>query len=415
VSSHQLRDLSNQEFDPYVDEDQAFGSILNPWPVMAELRARSPVSNGEYRTFFGAPADPSLKDFKHYTVWGYDEVNSVLSNPRMFSSAIAHRISVEPAFGRILVVMDPPEHSRLRPFLQQVFSPRRVKQWTEQVIRPQIHALIDRFAPNGQAELVSQFTQRYPFEAVYQLLGLPHEDLELFQKLAVTQTFALSEFVQEAKEAGNSLAEYLIALSHERREHPGEDLISLVATAEIEGERLDQDVVVGFLRHILNAAADTSYRTTGSLLVALLSDSALLGAIREDRSLVPLAIEETLRWEGPVVSNFRTLTGDYELAGVPMKAGAVVHAVQGAANRDPRKFDRPDEFNVTRSRLHRHLGFGAGPHSCLGMQLAREQIREAINALVDRLPELQRDPNYPAPVIKGFNFRKPTELRVKFN
>jgi cytochrome P450 len=342
-------------------------------------------------------------------------VNAVLSNASSFSSAIAHRIAVEPAFGRILVVMDPPEHTRLRQFLQQVFSVRRVREWTETVIRPTIHRLIDQFAEAGQAELVEQFTRKYPFEAIYTLLGLPRADLDLFHKLAVTQTFALSEYVAEATEAGSNLAEYLQNLLAERRVCPGEDLVSLLAQTEIDGERLDDEIVVGFLRHILNAAADTSYRTTGSLLVALLGAPALLESIRQDRALIPLAVEEALRWEGPVVSNFRTLTKDVVMGDVRMEGGAIVHAVQGSANRDATRFADPDKFDIHRSRRYRHLGFGGGPHTCLGMQLARAQIREAVAALLDRLPGLRTDPSAPLAVIKGFQFRRPHEVRVVFS
>ena len=410
-----MKDLTNEAFDPHVDEDLAFGSIQDPWPIMARLRAESPISRGEYRTFFGADPDPSLAHLPHYTVWAYDEVDTVLSDPMLFSSAIAHRISVEPAFGRILVVMDPPEHTRLRKFLQSVFSPGRVRKWTDTVIRPQIHELIDGFAGHGRAELVQEFTRRYPFNAVYRLLDLPRSDLELFHKLAVTQTFALSEYVKEATEAGRNLAEYLRSLVNERRMHPADDLVSQLVLTEIDGERLDEEIVVGFLRHILNASADTSYRTTGSLLVALLGDPELFATLKKDKSLIPLAVEEALRWEGPVVSNFRTLTRDLEMAGIFMEAGAVVHAVQGSANRDPKRFDNPDRFDIHRSRQYRHMGFGGGPHTCLGMQLARSQIREAITALLDRLPCLRADPAAPPPVIKGFQFRRPSELKVLFN
>jgi cytochrome P450 len=410
-----LKDLTNRAFNPYIDEDLAFGSVADPWPTMAKLREKSPVSQGEYRTYFGADPDPSLAHFKHYTVWSYDEVGAVLADPTAFSSAIAHRIAVEPAFGRILVVMDPPEHTRLRVFLQHVFSVRRVKEWTETVIRPAINRLIDQFAPVGRAELVEQFTRRYPFDAVYTLLGLPDADLELFHKLAVTQTFALSEYVAEATEAGSNLAEYLYDLLAERRASPGDDLVSLLAQTEINGERLEDEIVVGFLRHILNAAADTSYRTTGSLLVALLSDPPLLDSIRQDRTLIPLAVEEALRWEGPVVSNFRTLTKDVVMKDVRMEGGAIVHAVQGSANRDAAHFADPDRFDIHRSRRYRHLGFGGGPHTCLGMQLARAQIREAVGALLDRLPGLRADPAAPLAVIKGFQFRRPHELKVVFS
>ena len=415
MTAHRLRDLSDSSFNPFMDEDIAFGSIEDPWPIMADLRRRSPVMPGEYRTFFGAQADPALAHLPHYTVWDYEHADEVLSDPLLYSSAGAHRINVEPAFGRILVVMDPPEHTRYRRFLQAAFTPRRVRDWMETVIRPLIHELIDAFADKGSAELVEQFTLRYPFEAVYRLLDLPKADVDLFLKLAVTQTFAITPYAREAKEAGQNLAVYLQDLLTERRAKPGDDLVSQLVSIEVDGEKLEDEIIVAFLRHVLNASADTSYRTSGSLLVAMLSQPELYAKLSADHTQVPIAIEEALRWEGPVLNNFRTLTRDHTLGGVAMEAGAVVHVIQGSANRDETRFEHPDRFDLHRSRKNRHLGFGGGPHQCVGVHLARAQIREAIVALIERLPNLRADPAAPPPVIRGFMFRKPPELRVVFD
>jgi cytochrome P450 len=410
-----LRDLADQSFNPFMDEGLAFGETEDPWPLMADQRASTPVAKGEYRTFFGGGQDPALAHLPHYTAWTYAAADAIFSDPALYSSAIAHKINVEPAFGRILVVMDPPEHTRYRRFLQAVFSPRRVREWTDGVIRPLVHALIDGFAANSEAELVARFTQRYPFDAVYRLLDLPADDLALFHKLAVTQTFAITPYAAQAREAGGHLADYFQGLIDARRQSPGDDLISQLVLTEVDGERLEDEIVVSFLRHILNASADTSYRTTGSLLVALLRDPALLAEITADRALVPLAIEEALRWEGPVLNNFRTATRDHVLGGVAIEAGAVVHVIQGSANRDETCFEHPDRFDIRRSRRTSHLGFGGGPHQCVGMSLARAQIREAVNALLDRLPGLHADPAALPPTIRGYMFRKPPELRVRFN
>ena len=410
-----LKDLADPAFDPHIADDVAFGAIEDPWPIMADYRRTSPVCEGEYRTFFGGGGDPTLADLKHYTVWGYDEVDAVLADPGLYSSAIAHKRNAEKAFGRILVVMDPPDHTRYRKFLQSAFSPKPVRQWTENLIRPVVNELIDAFADTGSAELVEQFTYRYPFEAVFRLLDLPPSDVDVFHKLAVVQTLSIANFVTEGAEAGNNLADYFRCLIRERMKAPGEDMVSQLIATEVDGERLDEEILVAFLRHILNAAGDTTYRTTGSLLTALLSEPDLLGAIRRDRDLIPLAIEEVLRWEGPVVTNFRTLTSDHELRGVKMEGGSVIHIVQGSANRDEAKFDDPDRFDIHRSRKYRHFGFGGGIHLCVGTHLARLQLKEAINALLDRLPNLRLDPNAPPPRIKGFNFRAPDRLPVLFD
>jgi cytochrome P450 len=231
----------------------------------------------------------------------------------------------------------------------------------------------------------------------------------------VSQTFAIASFVEDAQEAGENLADYFRCLIAERRKAPGDDMVSQLIATEVDGETLDEEILVAFLRHILNASGDTTYRTTGSMLTALLSDPALLATIRQDRELIPLAIEETLRWEGPVVANFRYLTREIEMAGVKMEAGSVVHAVHGSANRDETHFPDPDKFDIYRSRKYRHFAFGGGPHLCVGMHLARLQIREAVSALIDRLPNLRLDPDLPPPTIRGFHFRTPDALNVLFD
>ena len=409
-----LHDISNTAFSPFMADEEVFGAIENPWPIMAEYRRTAPVSSGSYSAAFGAPSDPAAAGRSQYTAWTYDTVREVLDDPVLFSSTIIHKLGVEKAFGRILIVMDPPEHGQARRFLQQAFSPGSVRQWNDSVIRPVINELIDAFADRGSSELVSEFTRRFPFDIVCRLLDLPPEDVELFQKLAVTQTFAITPYVEEAMEAGGNLAEYFRCLVDQRRRNPGTDLISQLIATEIDGEVLDEDVLIAFLRHILNAGADTSFRTTGCLLVALLSDPAALAELRAERNLVSIAIEEALRWEGPVASNFRTLTRDHTLGRVELEAGAVIYVAQGSANRDEAYFTDPDRFDLHRPRNVRHFGFGGGPHLCVGMHLARLQIREAITALLDRLPQLRLDPGFAPPVIKGFHFRAPPELRVHF-
>jgi len=409
-----LHDISNTAFSPFMADEEVFGAIENPWPIMAEHRRAAPVSPGSYSAAFGAPSDPAAAGRPQYTAWTYDTVREVLDDPVLFSSTIIHKLGVEKAFGRILIVMDPPEHGQARRFLQQAFSPGAARQWNDRVIRPVINELIDAFADRGSAELVSEFTRRFPFDIVCRLLDLPPKDVDLFQKLAVTQTFAITPYVDEAMEAGGNLAEYFRCLVDQRRRNPGTDLISQLIATEIDGEVLEEEVLIAFLRHILNAGADTSFRTTGCLLVALLSDPSALAELSADRNMVSIAIEEALRWEGPVASNFRTLTRDHTLGGVELAAGTVIYVAQGSANRDETYFSDPDRFDLHRPRNVRHFGFGGGPHICVGMHLARLQIREAIAALLDRLPGLRIDPAFAPPVIKGFHFRAPPELRVLF-
>jgi cytochrome P450 len=409
-----LRDVSNSAFNPFFAEEIAFGTVVDPWPAIAEQRHRAPVSEGAFGDIFGVAPDQATADRRKFTAWTYDTVREVLGTPEVFSSAIVHKFAVEKAFGRILLTMDPPGHSRYRRFLQGAFSPRAIKAWAETLIRPLMHELIDEFIADGSADLVSQFTRRFPFEIVFRLLNLPPGDIALFHKLAVTQTFVTTLYAEEAREAGERLAEYFQALLDERRQSPGEDLLSQLAFTEMDGEYLEDEILVAFMRHILNASADTSYRTTGCLLVALLNEPELLGSLRNDPAKVAPAIEEALRWEGPVMTNFRTVARDHTMAGVHMPAGSVIHVAQGSANHDETYFEDPERFNPARPNASRHMGFGSGPHVCVGMHLARLQIREAVAVLLERLPDLRLDPAYPAPVIRGFLFRHPPELRVTF-
>jgi cytochrome P450 len=200
----------------------------------------------------------------------------------------------------------------------------------------------------------------------------------------------------------------------ERRSAPGDDLISELVQAEVDGTKLTDEEIYSFLRLLLPAGVETTYRATGNLLFALLNNKEQFDALYDDRSLYAQAFEESLRWEGPVTVILRRATRDTELAGVPIAAGADVALLLGAANRDHRKFDDPDHFDMFRA-VRQHVGFGFGVHVCLGMHLARMESRVAINTLFDRLGRFTLDPDAPAPHIEGMAFRSPLSLPVVFD
>ncbi len=170
----------------------------------------------------------------------------------------------------------------------------------------------------------------------------------------------------------------------ERRAKPGDDLISDLVRAEVDGERLSDEDIFSFLRLLLPAGVETTYRASGSLLFALLNDRAQLDALYADRALFAQAFEEVVRWEPPVTVILRRVMQDTVLAGVSIEKGADVALMIGAANRDERKYDEPDRYDMFRSQ-RQHVGFGFGVHVCLGMHLARMESRIAINTLFDRL------------------------------
>ena len=183
---------------------------------------------------------------------------------------------------------------------------------------------------------------------------------------------------------------------------------------EVEGRRLDDEEIFSFLRLLLPAGVETTYRASGNLLYGLLTNPDQLQAVRKDRSLLPAAFEETIRWEPPVTVILRRATVDTELAGVPVAEGSDVGLLLGSANRDERKYENPDSFDVFRES-RQSLGFGFGVHVCLGMHLARMETRVAVNALLDRMPDLQLAPQPGQDLhIKGMAFRSPIALPVAF-
>ena len=181
----------------------------------------------------------------------------------------------------------------------------------------------------------------------------------------------------------------------------------------MEGSKLTDEEIYSFLRLILPAGVETTYRATGNLLLALLSDRAQFNALYNDRSLFPQAFEEALRWEPPVTVILRQATCDTELGGVALANGAEVALLLGAANRDERKYDDPDRYDMFRE-VRQHVGFGFGVHVCLGVHLARMESRVAMNTLFDRLGPFTLDPDEGPPHIEGMAFRSPLSLPVVF-
>ena len=200
----------------------------------------------------------------------------------------------------------------------------------------------------------------------------------------------------------------------ERRAKPGDDLISDLVRAEVDGEHLSDEDIYSFLRLLLPAGVETTYRASGSLLFALLNDRSQFDALYADRSLFQQAFEEVVRWEPPVTVILRRATRNTVLAGVAIHKGADVALMIGAANRDERKYAEPDRYDMFRSQ-RQHVGFGFGVHVCLGMHLARMESRIAINTLFDRLGPFTLDTEAEAPWIEGMAFRSPLSLPVVFD
>jgi cytochrome P450 len=373
----------------------------NPYPIWERIRSSEKVAElpvpGDRRSFW-------------VTTWAGAE--QVLRDAPRFSSSINYE-TVGPMMGKTILAMDGEEHRRYRDLVAKAFRPSSLARWGEELIAPTVDSLLDRIVPKGRAELVSELTHAYPVQIIAAILGVPVEDYDQFQRWAEGVNHGPTD-PSKSVPASRAMTAYLEPIVADRRAHPRGDLISELVHAEVEGHRLDDDHLYGFLRLLLPAGAETTYRALGNLLAALLTHPEAMERVRKDRELVPAAVEETLRWETSVTMVNRLATEDAEVEGVRIPAEASVLVALGSANHDPARYDRPDEWDLDRPPRP-HLAFGTGRHQCLGMHLARLELRIALNAVLDRLPGLRLDPDYPPPEPVGFAFRSPSELHVLFD
>jgi len=404
-----IRDLDDPAYDPMNVDDLLFGTHDDPYPAFHDMRARGPVHPISFRTAMGL-TDKIFAGRPAFCVVGYDEVSKVLVDPATFSNK-AYLENIGQTFGESITTMDAPEHTRWRRIFQKIFLPQYVTQWGSTIVDPVVDKLMGGFLPDGHADLVKQFTLLYPFHVIYEQLALPKADVETFHKLAIAQTDYYH--LDMASEASEKLGAYFRELIAARRAARGDDLISRLALTEVDGEYLPESVLVSFLRQLMNAAGDTTYRGTSVLLTALLENPDQLEAIRADRSLIPAAIEEALRWDGPVGMQTRLSTVDTELGGTHIPAGSLVCVIAAAANRDPATWPNPDKFDVFRAKKP-HFSFARGPHMCVGQHLARVEMARALHAVLDRLPELRLDPEKPHPQVRGAMMRVPEHIHVRF-
>jgi len=378
-------------YDPMRQFAELAGDVRDPYPMMAEIRAGSPV------------LEVSVGPRTIFTVTSHELARQVLTDNERFSSA-GYAATMGQVMGRTILEMDPPEHQRHRV--------RVLDQWRDAVIGECVSELIDGFAGDGQADLVPQLTFPFPVRVIARILGLPEADWPRFLRLS-TELIAVMRHWDRAVAAGRELRGYFADIIAERRRNLREDLVSQLIAAEVDGRRLSDEEIYPFLLLLLPAGAETTYRSSGNLLFGLLSHPDQLAAVRADRGLVPQAIEEALRWETPLLTIAREATQDLELGGVSIPAGGFVAVSLGAANRDPERYAEPDAFDVF--RLARpHMSFGDGAHRCLGMHLARMETRVLLNAVLDRLPDLRLDPAAQDPHIHGMIFRSPPNLPVLF-
>jgi cytochrome P450 len=290
--------------------------------------------------------------------------------------------------------LDPPRHDALRNLVSRAFTGRRADAM-EPRIRAIAKRLIDGFAARGEADLLAEFSRHLPSLVIGEMIGVPEDRREAFldwtEAMVETESGGTHDVVQPAT---NIYAEFSKLLA-ERRGSRREDLMSALIDAEIDGERLSEEELLGFCFTLIVAGNDTTTNLIANGLVLLAEHPDQRALLTREKAAIPNAIEEMLRCESPAQALPRRMLSDLTLRGRTIPKGAMVRLVWAAANRDEREFARADAFDVTRP-APRHLGFGVGAHFCLGARLARLEARVAFEELLARLPEyeLTGDPGW---------------------
>ncbi len=345
----------------------------------------------------------------------YDDLKAAFADDETFPSAAAYLRHSGPVMGKTIQCMGGDEHRRNRSLVSAAFRPRLMKEFVEAFLTPVAHQLVDEIAGDGRADLVESYTVRYAFTVITRLLDFPPTDFEQLKRWGD----GLIDFPWNpdfAREASREFTAYLKPIIADRRVSPGEDLLSSLATVEVEGERLSDEEIFSFLRLLFPAGADTTYRGLGSMLFALLTHRDVWQAVKDDPEIIPAVVQESLRWEGPTALLPRFAPKDVEWAGVAIPAGSDVIFGVTSANRDPAHFEHPDRFDPWRNERD-SLSFGHGLHFCLGSHLARREMEVSLRVLSERLPDLElsvSDSDSNGVGIEGTVLRGPTRLPVRF-
>ncbi|WP_040897831.1 cytochrome P450 family protein [Streptomyces auratus] len=358
--------------------------VRNPYEVYASLREQGPVHR--------------VRLPEGTVVWlvvGYDEVRAALSDPRL-SKEWRHASSAQPmqpvTMGVTMLRSNAPHHTRLRGLVARAFTARRMASLT-----PRIQELTDELltamlaVPDGRADLVDALAFPLPITVICELLGVPFLDREAFR--AWTDVLLVGAATPEAWEALVAMTGYLDDLVKKKRADPGDDLLSdLIAVSDEDGDRLSEQELLGMAQLLLIAGYETTANLISNGVLALLTHPAQLAALRADLSLIDNAVEEMLRYEGPIeTSTFRFTTEATEIAGTVIPGGGeVVLPVIADAGRDPVRFGDPGCFDIARD-ARGHVAFGHGIHFCLGAPLARMEARIAVRTLLERCPTLELD------------------------
>ena len=383
--------------------------IRNPYPYFAERRGAAGVFHGTVVDYSKTPE--SLRPKNSFAAMSFDAVNKAFRDGQVFSSRYYDN-TIGLFIGPSILAMEGKTHREHRNLVSAAFKSKALARWEPEIVRPICNALIDEFIDAGQADLVRNFTFEFPTRVIAELLGLPADDLPTFRKRAV-QLINYTVKYERAFEASAALKDYFSEQIRQRKDKPTEDIIGDLVTAEIDGEKLSDEAIYSFLRLLLPAGLETTYRSSGNLLFLLLTHPDQFDAVQADHALLASAIEEGLRFETPLTTVQRFTTEDTELEGVQIPAKSAVDLCIGSANRDENRWDHSEEFDIFRKQTP-HISFAAGEHTCLGLHLARMETRVALECLLNRVTNIRLVTD-DDPHIYGQPFRSPTALPVTFD
>lgn len=393
-----------------IDSDGPTASDLahDPYAFFAHKRRTEPVWRGTIMDKAMAP--PELVADEEWTLFDFDSVFTAFRDGEVFASEI-YDTTINLVLGPTILSMRGRQHHDHRSLVAKAFRQSALEYWEPALIDPICDQLVDEIKDDGSADLVEALTFEFPTRITAALLGLPQQDLALFRRLSL-DLISITEDIEAGLNASVELGAYFQEQVNQRRDAPTEDIIGDLVAAEIDGERLTDEAIISFLRLLLPAGLETTYRSSSNLLYLLLTHPDQLHAVQNDRDLIPAAIEEGLRYETPLVSVPRNTTRDVEVHGVGIPAGAQVNLCMGSANRDESRWPDAETFDIHRERKP-HVSFAGGIHSCLGLHLARVETRAMLNSLFDRVTDLELLADDDTRIV-GMPFRSPKRLPVSF-
>lgn len=368
------------------------GYITDPYPVYRRLRERDPVHRslitGQYLISRYADVDRVLRDYRTF------------SNVRREANPSPHRrVDTQQELTPTMIRVDPPDHTRLRALVNLTFTPRQIASM-EESIRTTAHALLDQVENAEEFDLMRTFADPLPTLVIAKMVGVPREDIERFREWTRKFSRAVDpghsdEESEEILKLEKQFSEYFAGVIEQRRLHPRDDLVSRLAEAEEQGDKLTAIEMTAMLRLLMVAGTETTANLIGNGMRALLRHPDQLALLREEPETIGSAIEEMLRYDPPIQALPRFTTHEVEIGGKTLKANSRVVVILGSANRDEEQFARPDEFDITRSDTG-NIAFGRGIHYCLGGALARLEGRIALEVLLERFSEIRFGSRPPA-------------------